>query len=267
MTKKVNYIAIVSSIFLTGICFYFFYNAKMEKQTKELEKLKKRHTEKIDSLAIFKKYFQATHLYLDGFEAEADSLFRAIPYSDSLLVNTFDLLHNRTNNAPSKIILNQNERIVHKTVIAIDEDTAKDLEKTKNDLEVAKSKLNELQMASGILNLTSSKGKKFQYIGQTKNGVAEGFGVGIFETGSIYKGYWENNLRHGKGIFIWKDNEQYEGEFVADKRDGYGIYQWKNGEVYKGYWKDDKRNGEGKLYTKSNKLKKEGIWENDNLKK
>lgn len=267
MTKKVNYIAILSSIFLTGICFYFMYNSKMEKQTRELEKWKESHTEITDSLAIFKKYFQATHLYLDGFEEEANALFEAIPFSDSLFVNTFDLLQNRRNNASSKMVLSQKEKIVHDTIIAFDEDTAMDLVKTKSDLEIAKSKLNELQMASGILNLTSSKGKKFQYIGQTKNGVAEGFGVGIFETGSIYKGYWQNNLRHGKGIFTWKDNEQYEGEFVADKREGYGIYQWKNGEVYKGYWKDDKRNGEGKLYTKSNKLKKEGIWENDSLKK
>ncbi len=265
MTKRKNYILLLSSIFITGLCFYLLYNYKIEKQSNELKELKEKYTLKIDSLETYKKYFQATHLYLEGFEQEANTIVKSIPMSDSLWINTVELLQNKSNNTSPKIILSQREKTVHDTIIAYDKVAISDLEKTKNDLEVAKSKLNELQMASGILNLTSSKGKKFQYIGQTKNGNAEGFGVGIFETGSIYKGYWQNNFRHGKGIFTWKDNEHYEGEFNNDKRDGYGEYHWKNGEVYKGFWKNDQRHGEGKLFKKNGKLKKEGIWQNDEL--
>lgn len=265
MNKKIYFTSILTSVCITGIGFWLYFTSKYDKQIKDSEKLKSELSQNADSLDYYKKYSQAVHLFLEGNEVEANNVFNSIAIPDSLLLNTITLLQSKTGEQKPTIIINQKDKPVYDTVVTVDKSVVNDLEKAKNELAITKQKLSELQMANGILNLTSSKGKKFQYIGQTKNGNAEGFGVGIFETGSIYKGYWKNNLRNGKGIFTWKDEEHYEGEFLEDKRNGYGEYHWKNGEVYKGMWKNDKRHGEGKLYKKNGKLKKEGNWENDEL--
>ncbi len=119
----------------------------------------------------------------------------------------------------------------------------------------------------GSLTLVSLKGVKFEYVGKTVNGQANGYGVGIFESGGVYKGFWQDNLRHGNGQYVWKDGDKYEGDFFNDRRTGHGTYTWKNGEYYIGEWKDDMRHGEGVLYRKNGKVKIEGLFDNDKLVK
>lgn len=272
---KVNFIKYsVFALLIGGIFLSLLFYSKVNDLEYEVDYLKKSQVQKSDSLLVFKNYFLGTSFLMKGSEQEALNYIYQIPESDSLLKNTYfhfsKWVKQNSQKESSDIFQSINrtpKEIQSETLVAYDTQIIQELARTQNDLELAKFKLNELQMANGILELTSSKGKKFQYIGQTKNGVAEGFGVGIFETGSVYKGFWKNNLRHGKGTFIWKDNEQYEGEFNDDKREGYGVYKWKNGEVYEGFWKNDKRNGEGKLFSKSKKVKKEGIWADDILLK
>lgn len=119
----------------------------------------------------------------------------------------------------------------------------------------------------GFLEFYSSKGgHKITYFGEIADGMANGYGIGYWSSGSIYKGYWKNNMRHGKGIFEWADGERYEGEYREDKRHGYGVYISKVGR-YEGYWEGDMRHGEGKLYEANGKLRVHGIWEYDKLEK
>jgi len=264
---KSNLISFLIGVFIASLFCFLYFNSKIIKQENQSLLIKDENQKILDSIQVYKKFLNATNSYLEGETTENQFFYDSLNSSIPEFVKTLKLLQSFTPKSSFRTILKENNLIVKDTIYKIDESLLTDLQKTKYDLEVAKSKLNDLQFSNGILNLISTKGKKFQYIGQTKNGDAHGFGIGIFETGSVYKGYWENNQRHGNGIFTWKDNEQYEGDFVNDKREGYGIYQWKNGEIYKGFWKNDMRNGDGKLFTKSSKIKKEGNWVNDELKK
>lgn len=111
----------------------------------------------------------------------------------------------------------------------------------------------------------NTKGYRVVYLGEIRKGMANGNGIGVWNTGSMYEGEWKDNQRHGEGAFEWADGERYEGGYADDKRSGWGVYYWKNGERYEGNWSEDSRNGEGTLYDKSGKVKLNGIWKNDQL--
>lgn len=128
-----------------------------------------------------------------------------------------------------------------------------------------KNKLLNRKEKIQVISFKNTKGNTIHFLGEIKNNQANGGGVGIWNTGSIYKGEWENNQRHGKGLFEWTDGHKYDGEFVNDIREGEGTYFWSSGEKYVGTWKDGKRNGYGKLYDKDNNLKYEGEWRNDKI--
>lgn len=83
------------------------------------------------------------------------------------------------------------------------------------------------------------------YVGEVRDGRANGYGVGVWSTGSTYDGDWENNLRHGHGVFRWKDGETYDGELLRDMRTGRGTYVFKSGERWEGQWLDDMRHAKG----------------------
>jgi len=115
------------------------------------------------------------------------------------------------------------------------------------------------------LTFSNTKGSQMHYVGQVKNGKANGFGVALLNTGSRYQGAWRNNQRHGDGSFYWADGQYYIGSYSNDLRNGQGTYYWPNGEKYVGQWKDDKRNGEGVFYGKDGAIITSGIWKNDKL--
>jgi hypothetical protein len=116
-----------------------------------------------------------------------------------------------------------------------------------------------------VLSFKNDKGNLIHYLGEIKNGKAEGNGIGIWETGGIYKGNWRNNQRHGEGTYTWKDGHVYEGTFVNDIREGEGTYTWTSGEKYVGEWRNNQRHGAGILYDKDNNIKLQGNWKNDKL--
>ncbi len=116
------------------------------------------------------------------------------------------------------------------------------------------------------LTFSTTKGKRLHFIGEVKNGMANGFGIAILETGSRYEGEWKDNMRHGKGKFYWDDGDSYKGEYKNDLRDGYGTYVFEDGQKYVGQWEKDMRDGSGKFYDEDGKLIAEGIWEKDELK-
>lgn len=111
----------------------------------------------------------------------------------------------------------------------------------------------------------SARGTEISYFGEVRDGMANGTGVGIYATGSMYDGEWKNNKKHGVGVYKWVEGETYEGGFVDDKREGKGVYRWPNGNRFVGTWKNDQRDGHGILYDKDNNIVLEGIWKNDEL--
>lgn len=115
------------------------------------------------------------------------------------------------------------------------------------------------------LTFKSKKGNTMHYVGQVKNGKANGNGIALLDTGSRYEGQWQDNQRHGEGTFYWVDGEYYMGTYQKDRRHGMGTYYWPNGEKYVGLWKDDKRNGKGEFFAKDGSLLTSGVWKNDKL--
>ncbi|WP_431121088.1 hypothetical protein [Flagellimonas flava] len=138
------------------------------------------------------------------------------------------------------------------------------LEKSK--VQIARMQKQLRRKSSGeYLTFTNSKGSLMHYVGQVKDGKANGYGVAILNTGSRYVGEWKDNQRHGDGAFYWADGQHYTGSYVNDKRSGEGTYHWPNGEKFVGLWKDDERMGEGAFYGKKGDIVASGVWENDEL--
>ncbi|SHG29710.1 MORN repeat-containing protein [Flagellimonas flava] len=138
-------------------------------------------------------------------------------------------------------------------------------------LEKAKARIARMQRqlrqkSSGqYLTFSNSKGSQMHYVGEVKNGKANGFGVAILNTGSRYIGEWKDNERHGEGSFYWHDGQYYVGAYKNDKRSGKGTYHWPNGEKFVGLWKDDERTGEGAFFGKKGDVVASGVWEHDEL--
>ena len=119
--------------------------------------------------------------------------------------------------------------------------------------------------AGNYLSFNSRKGNRINYVGDIKDGKANGTGVGLLSTGSRFEGQWKNNQKHGKGIFEWQDGARYDGEYQNDLRHGIGSYHWPNGEWFEGEWENDVRSGEGSFYGKDGKMVATGLWRDDEL--
>ncbi len=114
-----------------------------------------------------------------------------------------------------------------------------------------------------VISFPGVKGSTIHYMGEVENGKANGGGIGIWTTGSVYRGEWKDNLRHGKGTFEWADGERYEGDYVEGRREGDGVYYWPSGERYEGQWKNDRRTGSGILYDLDGNIRYDGMWKDD----
>ncbi|MFN3528488.1 MAG: MORN repeat-containing protein [Bacteroidia bacterium] len=133
------------------------------------------------------------------------------------------------------------------------------LEKEKQKLEAEMAKKERVK----VISFPGSKGATVHYMGEVVDGKANGGGIGIWTTGSIYRGEWRNNLRHGKGSFSWKDGERYEGTYVDGRREGEGTYYWPSGERYEGMWMSDQRNGQETLFDLDGNVRYKGEWKDD----
>jgi hypothetical protein len=118
-----------------------------------------------------------------------------------------------------------------------------------------------------LTQFNSVKGVPIFYLGELREGKANGQGVGIWKTGGFYQGYWQDNQRHGMGTYQWPDGERYVGQFVQGKRTGHGTYYWKTGEYFEGQWLDDRRHGPGVLYKPDGRVHVKGTWVADELKR
>ncbi|PKA96380.1 MORN repeat protein [Flavobacteriaceae bacterium MAR_2009_75] len=138
------------------------------------------------------------------------------------------------------------------------------LEKTRVQLARLKKQLQQKSFGE-YLKFKSKKGNFMHYVGQVKNGKANGYGIALLDSGSRYEGQWRENQREGEGTFYWPDGEYYVGTYASDKRSGFGTYYWPNGEKYAGQWKEDKRSGTGKFFDSQGDLVAGGEWNDDKL--
>ena len=113
------------------------------------------------------------------------------------------------------------------------------------------------------LTFESSKGSDVYYVGDVRDGRANGAGVALLNTGSRYQGQWRDNRRHGRGTFYWPDGAYYEGNYRDDERDGQGTYHFPDGSMFVGDWEADLRNGEGIYYDKDGDVVARGRWDDD----
>lgn len=189
-------------------------------------------------------------------ESSKDSIFKDL--------NTYRFLLNnaRKNN---DTLTSQVQRLEHQVTI-IQEKHEIQVAELKNTIQEQEKQLSKKDKVQ-VISFRNEKGNLIHYLGEVKDGMANGGGVGIFDTGGIYKGEWKNNQRHGKGTYEWKDGHKYEGEFVNGEREGQGTYLWSSGEKYVGQWRGGKRNGQGTLFDKDNNVSYEGLWEDDRIKK
>lgn len=141
------------------------------------------------------------------------------------------------------------------------EDEIADLKEKLKQKEKALSRKEDVQ----VISFKNDKDDVIHYLGEVDNKKANGGGIGIWQTGGIYKGDWEDNKRHGKGEYEWSDGHRYKGEFKNDTRQGEGTYYWPSGEKYEGEWSDGKRNGKGTLYDKDGNVQYDGEWKNDKV--
>ncbi len=138
-----------------------------------------------------------------------------------------------------------------------------ELEHFQTQLSLLQKELEERARSIGKLEFRTPRGSLVYYVGDIKDGKANGYGSGLFSTGGIYVGTWKDNKRHGTGRYTWKDGNIYDGEYENDYRNGFGTYFFTTGEKYVGEWVNDKREGKGTLYDKDGKIWLDGTWQND----
>ena len=138
------------------------------------------------------------------------------------------------------------------------------LHKDSLEIELAnKSKELDRKEILKVISFKSDDGISVFYLGETKDGKANGGGVGVWANGSIYRGEWKDNKRHGEGEFKWPDGAIYEGDFILGERTGEGVFKYTTGEEYKGEFEKGLRSGQGKLFDIDGNVSYDGLWEKD----
>jgi hypothetical protein len=110
-------------------------------------------------------------------------------------------------------------------------------------------------------------GVNWVYEGPMKDGVRNGTGVLITDSGTTFRGDFVEGRQaglgemfndksrkagvmtgakmNGTGVERYADGRRYEGEYKADKQDGKGVMTWKDGGRYEGNLSDGNRSGQG----------------------
>ena len=171
-----------------------------------------------------------------------------------------------------------------------------------------KSKINNLAYGRGFLYCSSGshyfgyfKNDFFQsgygktinkngniYLGEFKEGLANGIGVFTTKGGNVYKGDWIDNKLNGFGYICWDNGKKYSGEINKGIFNGIGELIFKNGNIFRGELKNGRMHGTGMILYKNKKKylgefnegckggygimtwpteeKYEGSWEKDSFK-
>lgn len=282
-------------IYLIGslIAFYFLYQGNQSiRQLNETQSAiyKQKQDSLSDIVGIYNELINADVYFIQGEYDTVSSIYSTLLQSekksrllgsqiamrqqrlldmqsskDSIFedLNTYRFLLN--NARKNNDTLSSQLQHLEKQVTTIQEKHEIQIAELKNTIQEQEKQLSKKDKVQ-VISFRNEKGNLIHYLGEVRDGMANGGGVGIFNTGGIYKGEWKNNQRHGKGTYEWKDGHKYEGEFVNGEREGQGTYLWSSGEKYVGQWRGGKRNGQGTLFDKDNNVSYEGLWEDDKIK-
>ena len=112
-------------------------------------------------------------------------------------------------------------------------------------------KKNEWPNGTGTFVMEDNAGT---YEGEWVDGVAEGQGTIIWDSGSHYEGEWKDGMRNGQGTYTSTEGDGYvyEGEFKNNERSGKGTMTWEDSEngnsyAYEGEFKNNERSGKGTM--------------------
>jgi type II secretory pathway pseudopilin PulG len=268
------YAIIIIALLLAAIVFFFVMRQNYQKAILSTEQKASYLEMQMDSLSMvtieYEQFMMAVSHIVDNENVSAQKIFNDIQESENDLIRKALRITEVLNNPEIQIV-----EVVKELKPSVDKfDSNAEIEKIEikpiQSVEDEEDKINmkekeEAYASDKSIFFKSTKGIKVEYAGQIKNGRANGYGVGLFESGGVYRGNWKDNQRHGKGVYTWEDGEVYDGEFAGDKREGFGTYKWKNGERYEGQWKNDMRHGRGTIYKSNGDIKVAGLFENDKL--
>ncbi len=111
-------------------------------------------------------------------------------------------------------------------------------------------KKNERPNGTGTFVMEEAAGT---YEGEWVDGVTEGQGTIVWDSGDHYEGEWKDGMRNGQGTYTSTkgDGYVYEGEFQNNERSGKGTMTWETGEgvvyVYEGEFQNNERSGKGTM--------------------
>ena len=128
---------------------------------------------------------------------------------------------------------------------------------------------------------------KYEYNGDFKDNMKEGFGEEKYHDGSVYIGEFKQNMKNGKGKlvlgggknygycgmfrndkicgkgkFIWNENKEYIGDWENNEISGYGIIQEEKLR-HVGFFKRNIKEGFGATFYVEQNLVLLGKWDND----
>ena len=275
MKMKKTVVTAILAITVIGAIFFIAKSYNLKQKLTEVEEQQAKLYEKLDG------YEQLIHIDSMLLEGEYDSAIES--YNATMEVRKENKLGIPLRIALAEKLLhnyegarNSRKQVADDTLLRQTSETPLEirkydslnftLEKTKVQLTRLKERLKQKSFGE-YLKFESTKGNQMHYVGQVKNGKANGFGIALLDTGSRYEGEWTDNARQGQGTFYWPDGEYYVGTYTNDRRSGYGTYYWPNGEKYAGEWKEDKRSGSGKFFDAAGEVVADGEWNDDELVK
>jgi len=117
-------------------------------------------------------------------------------------------------------------------------------------------------VANGVGKIYYTDGR--QFFGSWENGKRNGFGTTITKDGVKFNGEFKNDIASGKGVLLFSDNEYYMGELTDNIITGHGTFYYKGGASYFGNFLKNKRDGFGVLVNTNNQITS-GIWNQDDF--
>jgi hypothetical protein len=152
-------------------------------------------------------------------------------------------------------IIKRIENVIKK-MIFIYNDNKKNTELILNRFSSLKNKIEKMsknidEFENNPMNIQAKNFQDGIYLGRILNGVREGEGIMLFNSGERFVGHWRNDVQEDKGIYYYNNGDKYDGEWIDGKREGKGIFYYHNGDRYEGDWKNDKKDGKGIIYLKN----------------
>lgn len=83
------------------------------------------------------------------------------------------------------------------------------------------------------------------YVGELRDGRAEGQGRLELRSGAFFEGSWKAGLLDGEGVSVDEQGNRYEGRFVAGRADGEGRLLSRDGSIYEGTFRAGLPHGAG----------------------